>query len=228
MSGPKHLWSGDWEHESRALAAAPPVAPNPESEPPDAAPAHRAPVSRRHLAIALTAGIAAAAATVALALTLGGSSKPPANRHRPTASIGTPTTPAPATGSGGHGLTAPPPACSTTAAATSTSACSTGGAAQAPAASGPTATWMGMQIVTSPSGVVVSTVQLGSIADQAGVEPGDQIESVNGHLIGSVSELRPDTNGVKIGGHVTIDVMRSSVQLSLASIPMTQRPTIHP
>ncbi len=227
MSGPKHLWSGDWESESRRPAPVPSPAPAPELAPAQPPPPRRTPFSRRHLLFALTAGVAAAAATVALALTLGGTARPPAHRPRVTASIGAPTTPAPATGSGGHGLTAPPPACSTASASTSSSACSTG-APPTQAGSGPTATWMGMQIVTSPSGVVVSTVRLGSTADQAGVEPGDQIESVNGHLIGSVSELRPDTNEVKIGGHVTIDVMRSSVQLSLASIPMTQRPTIHP
>ena len=45
---------------------------------------------------------------------------------------------------------------------------------------GPTADWMGMQIVTSPAGVVISTVQVGSAADQEGFEPGDQIEEING------------------------------------------------
>ena len=85
-----------------------------------------------------------------------------------------------------------------------------------------------MQIVTSPSGVVVNTLQNGSAGDLAGFEPGDQIIAIDGHVVGSVSELRSDTDGVKIGGPVTITVQRSSVQLTLASVHMTQRPTIHP
>jgi serine protease Do len=87
---------------------------------------------------------------------------------------------------------------------------------------------MGMQIVTSPAGVVVNTVRVGSPGDLAGFEPGDQIMTINGHVIGTVSELRTDTSGVQVGGSVTIALLRQSVSLTLASIRMTQRPTIHP
>jgi hypothetical protein len=52
--------------------------------------------------------------------------------------------------------------------------------------------------------------------------------AINGHVIGTVAELRTDTAGVQIGGPVTIALLRQSASLTLASIRMTQRPTIHP
>jgi S1-C subfamily serine protease len=93
---------------------------------------------------------------------------------------------------------------------------------------GPSADWLGMQIVTTAEGVVINTVRLGSLADRAGFEPGDQIQEVDNRQVNSVSQLRSDTAGVKLGALVTIDVLRSSVMVQGASIPMTQRPTIHP
>ena len=219
MSGPKHLWSGDWQSESQRPAATRPPAfdQQTEAQPAESVRARR--FSRRQLAIALCTGIAAAAVTVGLVITLSGGSPKKATGHSHAA-----TTPAPATqpqSSGGQGLNQTqtcqqqPAGCTTTTSAT-------------PVAAGPSANWMGMQIVTSPSGVVVNTLKNGSPGDLAGFEPGDQILAVDGHVVGSVSELRSDTNGVKIGGPVTITVQRSSVQLTLASVHMTQRPTIHP
>lgn len=222
MSGPKHLWSGDWESESRR-----PAVTRPPDDQPEVAPehAHRTGFSRSQLLVALGAGVAAAAVTVALALTLGGSHRPtPHGGHSASASTTSPGARSQPGKSGGGGLSTTTP--SATCAPTSAS-CSAG-TTTTPPVSGPSADWMGMQIITSPGGVVVNTVRLGSPADLAGFEPGDQIESVDGHLIGSVPELRSDTDAVRIGGPVTIDVMRSSVQLSLASVHMTQRPTIHP
>lgn len=221
MSGPKHLWSGDWENESRQPAAAQPPA---QDQEPEVQAAVEAPVrgryTRRQLVIALTAGVAAAAITVALVVTLAGPQTPNPHHKAPTAATA-PGAPGQPQSSGGGSLSSPSPTCQQ----------SPGGCARTtsvPTATGPSANWMGMQIVTSPSGVVVSTVKLGSPADAAGFEPGDQIQSVDGHIIGSVDELRSDTDGVKIGAPVTVDVMRSSVQLTFASIQMTQRPAIHP
>lgn len=224
MSAPKHLWSGDWESESRRPAVIPLPAHEEEAEAqPAAAPPQRTGFSRRQIAVALGAGLAAAAATVALALTLGGTHKPgPRARHHTSASTSSPGVSAQPKGSGGGGLNSKPSANCAQGSASCT------GTTVTQIVNGPSADWMGMQIVTSPGGVVVSTVRLGSAADVAGFEPGDQIESVDGHLIGSVTELRSDTAAVHVGGPVTVDVMRSSVQLSLASVHMTQRPTIHP
>jgi predicted metalloprotease with PDZ domain len=206
MSGPKHLWSGDWRNESQQPASDPLPVRDAEPEAEQAPEAERARrFTRRQLAIALTTGIAAAAVTVTLVATLGGSTKKSPHKAATTAQP---------QGSGGQGLNQTQPATSTPTAR--------------PVSTGPTADWMGMQIVTSPSGVVVNTVKLGSAGDVAGFEPGDQILAVNGHVIGAVSELRTDTNNVSIGGPVTIAVLRQSVTLTLSSVRMTQRPTIHP
>jgi membrane-associated protease RseP (regulator of RpoE activity) len=213
MSGPKHLWSGDWEKESRQPAAAQPPATDPDPEPQPAAAASPR-FTRQQFAIALGTGVATAAVAITLIVVLGSGQKPNPHHKAPTAA----TAPGPSgqpQNSGGGGLNNTP----TVPQQAQTTAL--------PNITGPSADWLGMQIVTSPSGVVVSTVKLGSIADRLGVEPGDQIVKVNGSIIGSVSELQPDTSGVKIGSPVTLEVMRSSVQLTLAGIPMTQRPTIH-
>jgi membrane-associated protease RseP (regulator of RpoE activity) len=216
MSGPKHLWSGDWQSESQRPAAARPPAQDPEPQPAEPDRARR--FSRRQLAIALSTGVAAAAVTVALVVTLGGGSQKPKQpaRHAAASTLGQ------SRGSGGQGLTNPAKPCQQTARGCSQTT------AVIPTVSGPFADWMGMQIVTSPSGVVVNTVRLGSPADVAGFEPGDQILSIDTHEIGTVSELRTDTASVKVGAPVTIAVLRSSVQLTLTSVHMTQRPTIHP
>ena len=97
-----------------------------------------------------------------------------------------------------------------------------------PVASGPTADWMGMQIVTSPGGVVISTVRLGSIADQAGFEPGDQIEQIDGHQVNNMDQVREATAGVALGKPVSIEVLRDSVMVQAASMAMTERPNIQP
>jgi S1-C subfamily serine protease len=212
MSGPKHLWSGDWEKESRQPAAAQPAAPDHEPDPQPAPAPSRGRFTRQQFAIAFGTGVATAAVAITLIVTLGGGQKPNP-QHRASTASKAPGAPAQPQTSGGGGLNNAPTQSSQT--------------TTVPAVTGPSASWMGMQIVTSPSGVVVSTVRLGSPADQAGFEPGDQLQSVDGHIIGSVSELKPDTSALKVGSEVTIAVMRSSVQLT-SSLPMTQHPTIHP
>lgn len=209
MSGPKHLWSGDWRSESQQPATEPlPVRdPEPESQP-AADPARTGRFTRRQLVVALCTGVAAAAVTVVLVATLGSSPAKKPSAHR------TPSGATHSQSSGGQGLNPTQTSTSTPTAR--------------PVSTGPTANWLGMQIVTSPSGVVVNTVKLGSAGDVAGFEPGDQILAINGHVIGAVSELRTDTNSVPVGGPVTIAVLRQSVTLTLSSVRMTQRPTIHP
>lgn len=221
MSGPTHLWSGDWENDSARtaddLASLPaPVFDEPSAAEPEPQPARTRRWTRRQLAIALLTGVAAAAVTVGAVTALGGSNNKPTAHKRAAAPS------ARSKNSGGSGLQTPAQPCKQTVTGCTQTTTAT------PVVSGPYADWMGMQIVTSPSGVVVDTVRLGSPADQQGFEPGDQIMAVNTHVIGTVSQLRTDTDGVQLGANVTVAVQRQSLRLTFASIPLTERPTIHP
>ena len=219
MTGPKHLWSGDWESESAQtaddLASAPRPVFDTEPEPePESRTAAARRWSRRQIAVALTTGIAAAAIAVAAVTALdgsGGSHKP--NAHKPAASAPTSRTPGPTGGA------SPITACQQIPA----------GCGQTPAGvNGPTANWLGMQIISGPAGVVISTVRVGSVADQAGFEPGDQIEQIDRYHVDNMDQFRRATDGIAIGKPVSIEVLRSSVMLQSPSLAMTQRPTIHP
>ena len=219
MTGPKHLWSGDWESESARpaddLATAPRLVfdPEPEPEPEPRASATRR-WSRRQLVIALVTGVAAAAVTVGVVTAFNGSNHKPKAHNIASASrhAGAPTP-------GPTGGAAPvTKACQQTPAACTT---------VTPVSTGPTANWMGMQIVSSSGGVVISTVRLGSIADQAGFEPGDQIEQINGHQVSNMDQVRDATAGIAIGKPMSIEVLRNSASYA-ASVPLTERPSIHP
>jgi membrane-associated protease RseP (regulator of RpoE activity) len=215
MTGPKHLWSGDWESESArtaddlATAPAPVFDPEPEPEPEPRVTATRR-WSRRQLAVALTTGIAAAAVTVGLVTALNGPNHKPTPHNKVAAAPAT-RTPGPTGGA------APITACQQTPASCAPTA----------VASGPTADWMGMQIVTSSGGVVISTVRLNSPADRAGFEPGDQIQQIAGHQVSNMDQVRRATAGVTLGKTMSIEVLRDSVNYA-ASMPLTARPTIHP
>jgi S1-C subfamily serine protease len=82
MSGPKHLWSGDWENEPGAacdrLAARPDDEPAPAVAPPPRPRAPRGPPSRRRrtLAIAIVAVVLIAAGAWGLTALLGSSGSP--------------------------------------------------------------------------------------------------------------------------------------------------------
>lgn len=216
MTGPTHLWSGDWESESArtaddlANAPAPVFDPEPEPEP---EPRAARPWSRRQMAVALTTGVAAAAIAVVLVSAFtDGSNGPKAHKlaAAPTVHAQRPT--------GGAAPTTPA-ACKQTPAAC---------AQVTPAVAGPTADWMGMQIVSSPAGVVISTVRVGSVADQAGFEPGDQIEEIDGIQVNDMDQIREATAALALGKLVSMKVLRDSVLVQAGSMRMTERPTIHP
>jgi membrane-associated protease RseP (regulator of RpoE activity) len=99
MSGPKHLWSGDWRQESADAAKTrphrPPAAQPPPEQPPPAETRPRRPGSRklrRGLPIALTAIVLVGAAAWGLTALLGaGSDKAPSFANAPsTPSVATP------------------------------------------------------------------------------------------------------------------------------------------
>jgi len=223
MTGPKHLWSGDWERESASaeddLAQLAPPAP---SHPLPAGPTNRQ--RWRPNARSLAAGIAiliVAIVAVALATTLGGSSKPrsvqttaqatvpfgitPPNGIVPNQTIPSPTLPTP---------TVPaqtPPV----------------QPAPSPISNQPIVEWLGMQIVNSPEGEVINTVGLGSAGDADGFEPGDLIDSINGQSISTAKQIRAAVENVGLGKQVTIEISRGSTIIN-TRVTLTARPTIQP
>lgn len=77
--------------------------------------------------------------------------------------------------------------------------------------SGRTITWLGMQISTVQNvGAAIQTVQLGSPADAAGLEPGDVIQTVNRHTITAAEQLRDAVRDLRAGQAVQISVDRGS------------------
>ncbi len=212
MSGPKHLWSGNWERESEhAAQERPPRLPMVEPEPPQPEqPEQPEPKQKRSVPLryawAAAAFVLVLAVGIALATSLGGNSNKP-KPHTTTTRASAPTT---TTNNSSGGAALQRPTTTTT-----------------PAGTGPTATWLGMEIVTGPSGASVSALQLGSVADQAGFEPGDVITSINGHQVNTVPQLATLTAGLKLGATANIEVLRNSSYVLLSAVPLKARPSIH-
>ncbi len=206
MAGPKHLWSGDWEQEStRAADERTPWRPQ---EPEVAAPAEPESKRRRRPRLTLRQLVACVAAFivvgvgVALALNSGGSTKP--TRPKAPAAV---RQPPPAGSSGGIGLTQPP--------------------APTRVANEPSANWMGMHIITSPLGTVVSTVAPGSGGQGAGVQPGDVITAIDNDAITSARQIRAAVAKIALGTRIEITINRGSTILTTAAT-LRNRPTIQP
>jgi membrane-associated protease RseP (regulator of RpoE activity) len=209
MTGPNHLWSGDWERESADAAADLPERPTPtiatptvEEPKPEGRPRRR--FSVKQLLLGVTAGLIVAAVAVALVISLGGSNKPAAHPKTHTA-----TKPHVSPFPGSSGGVTPAQSIPT------------------PVKAGPSAEWLGMQIVSSPSGAVVDTVRSGSPGDIAGFEPGDVISAIGAAQIGSVPELRGATAKLPIGDKLRITISRGSSTLT-AAVTLRVRPTIRP
>lgn len=246
MSAPKHLWSGDWERESAEAART--RASQAASDPTDEEQIELAVEGRRvgkpssrMVAIAVVTAIVVAAVGVVLADALGGSTKP-----RPVAS-GSPSpfqgssAPSRTTPNGGTGLgsaagarttpngaqTAPSPSQTAPNGGISPNP-ATGGQATPPTLTNqPTVQWLGMQIITSPTGAVVNTVQIGSEGEVAGFEPGDVIAAVAGAEVGSAREIKTAVAHVRVGGHVTVEIARGSTLITIP-VTMDERPTVQP
>lgn len=67
------------------------------------------------------------------------------------------------------------------------------------------------------SGVVITRVESGSPADQAGIETGDIVLSVNGRSIRQVSDLRNAIGLLRVGETVTLRVRRDGEDLELVT-----------
>lgn len=194
MTGPKHLWSGDWQAESEDPAGAPNAQPHrDEEDPAPARPARR--VGRPLWQTVLPAAAVLLVVAVALAQVLPGG----ASGQRGRSGATTPTLTIPS-------LTSPAPAPTPS---------TVPGTASGGTVSGPTVRWLGMEISNVAGvGVVIQTVQLGSPADAAGLDPGDIIQTVNRHAITAAAQIGNAVSQLRTGDGVGISVARGSTLFS--------------
>ncbi len=77
--------------------------------------------------------------------------------------------------------------------------------------------------LNAPGGALVANVQPDSPAAQAGVQPGDVIQSVNGKRIGDARDLAVDVAAVKPGSTAALEILRDGtdkhVSVTVASLP---------
>jgi S1-C subfamily serine protease len=206
MTGPKHLWSGNWEEDSspapdelpdlRAAPRAPePVAPpaQPKTTEPPARGKVRVPA---WVALGVTIIVAAAGAAI---LTSSGGSAP---KHRTAAA--SPTIPAPSL------------------------AATTPTTTQPPASSGPPVDWLGMELVTvPPGGATVETIKLGSEGDRAGLSPGDVILEINGNQVTGADGIAKAISGKHAGDKVALEISHGS-SLYTTAVTLGASPTRYP
>jgi membrane-associated protease RseP (regulator of RpoE activity) len=216
MTGPKHLWSGDWEHESAQAAGQlpprPPAPPEPEpaSEPeaptirqaprPRPRPEPRPPRAARRRQRAVRPGVKralpfAAAALVIVACAVAATQLIGSSSPSKQAGAANPTTLPAATSVPGNG--------------------------------GPVS-WLGMELVTVPPGVPgVITVQSGSAADRAGIEPGDVLLSIDGRPIAGAEGITAAIRGLHSGDTVSMEINHGSAQYQV-DITLGAPPTRSP
>ena len=206
MSGPRHLWSGDWEQDSsaraaelaaqRARAAEPDAPESPEIEP-AATPRSQPTKTLRDRLTALRASLAATR-----------------RRHARQLRLGLLIAVLALVGAG---------------AAYAVANTVTGGSnSQQQASSGPGNTWLGVEMVSSPSGgVMVARVAPKSPAEAAGIKPGDVITQIDTQPIVTPAIVAATLDGLQPGDHVDIQVQRGSgsytAHVTLASPPKASR-----
>lgn len=222
MSGPKHLWSGDWQQESAANSkeladsrAKPLDRERTESPAPSTQLAPRRPNARRlavrrALPIALAAVLFLAAGAWGLDALLGSSGP------GTTTTAAGPTVPPVATGptvppaTTGPAVPAVPPASTT---------------ASVPARP---VNWLGMEIETLPPGAaVIETVAAGSPGQLAGLEPGDVIVEINNRPISATSQIGSAIRGLHAGDQVELQISRGSALYATEAI-LAAPPSAYP
>jgi membrane-associated protease RseP (regulator of RpoE activity) len=218
MRSPKHLWSGDWERESEALSeemagrpARAPVAVTPVTRAPDRA----SPPDRPRPADRPKAADRARTAVPSRARSRRPLPRLSLPRVSPTLII--------VLGSlvilagAGYWISRLTDSGSAPAQTTSATANQTG-----------PIQWLGMQIEGLPPGtVVIATVAPGSQGEAAGLDPGDEVLSVNGRPINATSDIGAAISGLHPGDTVTIQVSRGSTQFSTTAT-LGAPPSSHP
>jgi membrane-associated protease RseP (regulator of RpoE activity) len=227
MSGPKHLWSGDWQRESEAASSsrahraprAPDTAPAAEPAPGPPRRRFRRPRASVTGVIVGVAVLVLAGVAFGLSSLLGSSS--PRSRHTPPGPVASatvptvPTTPAPLPRTAPPTQTVPPVQTQT--------------APQPnPPANTPTVNWLGMEIATQPPGAaVVQTVTIGTPADRAGINPGETIEAVNGRTVHSAQDVATVVKGLSRGVQVRLALAYGS-GYSQAELTLGAPPSVVP
>ena len=188
MSGPKHLWSGDWENESEEATTQivrSPRPPDPEPAAPVPTPPRPPRPERarrvRPWVLPLALGVIVIVAAAYGASKLFGSS----------------------------GLTPAPQ--SPAAVATNLNKPKLIGST-APIR------WLGMEIITAPQGVpVVETVTPNSNGDRAGLEPGDAILLVNNRPVGTSGSIAMAIKGMHAGDHVPLEITNGGALIQVVA-----------
>lgn len=248
MNGPKHLWSGDWERESAASTGAQAGQRQDHEDPTVGEDAARTPAEkpetpattrrrRRRIAAASTAAVLVIAA-IAVAVTGGGSDAPqttPTNSAAAPPTNAAPTTPTPRapnlTNPGPQGTspttptpTSPSPSPPIPAAPPTT----TSSTATTPSVAPQPVNWLGMEIITVPSGAaVVDTVTPGSAGDRAGLTPADTIIQIDNHAVTGSTSIARAVRGKHTGDKVTVTVVRGATSLNVQTT-FTGPPTAYP
>jgi S1-C subfamily serine protease len=73
------------------------------------------------------------------------------------------------------------------------------------------------------SAVMAATVESGSVADRAGLRPGDLLLALDGAMITGADDLIRTLTGEKIGKSVALEVLRGTERLTLALVPQERR-----
>jgi S1-C subfamily serine protease len=205
MTSPKHLWSGDWEHESRAAQSSLPIAPPPIEEPPRPPAPDRPPprrpsyVGRRIVVLGVLAALVVAGVVWAISSSSSTSSSSSSN------SANTSTGPAPGTGLG-TGTTPP--------AATPPPTSPQPGTTTNPT-TGAQADSLGLQLALVPvNRVIVKSVVPGSAAALDGIGAGALLLTINGTRVTSPDQVNAILARLPKGARVVLQLVQGSEQLT--------------
>jgi len=206
MSAPRHLWSGDWQHESSALGEELSARRARTGQPGEAEPAPAPQRSRRSAADRIRAWLRAIRQRLRLRP---GRRYAASRRGRVAVLIGLLTF----VGAG-------------TAYAVTSALTGSGGNNQA-AARG-YQPWLGIDLYNSPfGGPIVVGVAPSSPAQAAGLQPGDVISRVDGQPVATTSEFASAIAGKHPGDQVTIQLERGPATY-VADVTLATRPVGYP